>query len=63
MPYENEFADKTSHVDIIKNPDVSEFLSKCHKIEYDTQVRPAAVSEGAAQTGFCVSVRRSFQPR
>ncbi|WP_318661340.1 DNA double-strand break repair nuclease NurA [Treponema sp.] len=37
MPYENELADKTSHVDIIKNPDVSEFLSKCHKIEYDTQ--------------------------
>ena len=36
MPYKNEYADKTSHVDIIKNPDVSEFLSKCHKIEYDT---------------------------
>ena len=38
MPYENEFADKTSHIDIIKNPDVEEFLSKCHKIEdYDLQ--------------------------
>ena len=37
MPYENELADKTSHVDIIKNPDVTDFLSKCHKIEYDTQ--------------------------
>lgn len=33
MPYENEFADKTSHIDIIKNPDVEEFLSKCRKDE------------------------------
>lgn len=34
MPYQNELADKTSHIDIIQNPDVSEFLSKCHKIDY-----------------------------
>ena len=33
MPYQNEFADKTSHVDIVQNPDVVEFLEKCHKIE------------------------------
>lgn len=33
MPYQNEFADKTSHVDIVQNPDVAEFLEKCHKIE------------------------------
>lgn len=33
MPYQNEFADKTSHIDIVQNPDVEEFLKKCHKIE------------------------------
>ena len=35
MPYQNELADKTSHIDIIQNPDVSEFLSKCRKVEYN----------------------------
>ena len=34
MPYQNEFADKTSHIDIVQNPDVEEFLKKCHKREY-----------------------------
>lgn len=34
MPYQKEYADKTSHFDIIKNPDVSEFLKKCHQINY-----------------------------
>ncbi len=34
MPYQNELADKTSHIDIVKNPDVEEFLKKCHKIDY-----------------------------
>ena len=34
MPYQNEFADKTSHIDIVKNPDVEEFLNKCHKIDF-----------------------------
>ncbi len=33
MPYQNEFADKTSHIDIVQNPDVEKFLEKCHKIE------------------------------
>ena len=33
MPYQNEYADKTSHIDIVQNPDVEEFLKKCHKIE------------------------------
>ena len=34
MPYQNELADKTSHIDIVKNPDIEEFLNKCHKIDY-----------------------------
>lgn len=33
MPYQNELADKTSHNDIVQNPDVEEFLKKCHKID------------------------------
>ena len=34
MPYQNELADKTSHIDIVKNPDVEEFLGRCHKIDF-----------------------------
>lgn len=34
MPYQGEFAHKSSHSDIIKNPDVDEFLSQC---EYLTE--------------------------
>jgi hypothetical protein len=29
MPYENEFASKTAHIDILKNPEVLEYLSQC----------------------------------
>ena len=32
MPYQNEFADKTSHVDIVNNPDVKDFLERYHRI-------------------------------
>ena len=28
MPYGNELADKTSHIDIVKNPDVQELYNK-----------------------------------
>ena len=34
MPYQNELADKTSHIDIVKNPDVEEFLNRCHKVDF-----------------------------
>lgn len=29
LPYKGEFSNKASHVDLIKNPDVQDFLSKC----------------------------------
>ena len=29
MPYSQEYADKTSHVDIVKNPEIQSFLSEC----------------------------------
>jgi len=29
MPYANEYADKTSHIDIVKNPEIQKFLSDC----------------------------------
>lgn len=46
MPYQNsagsfERASKTSHADIVRNPDVSEFLSECEHL------RPPSPEEGA----------------
>ena len=32
MPYQNELADKTSHIDIIKNPDVADFYPNVIKL-------------------------------
>lgn len=29
MPYKNEYADKTSHIDIINNPEVQRFIDSC----------------------------------
>ena len=29
MPYNNEFAGKSGHLDVVKNPDVQQFLSEC----------------------------------
>ena len=29
MPYANEYADKTSHVDIVRNPEIQKFLNDC----------------------------------
>ena len=45
MPYENELADKTSHVDIVKNPDVQEFLKKCHKIDFPEEAERKNLSD------------------
>lgn len=33
MPYQNEVASKTGHGDIIKNPDISEFLEHCEYMD------------------------------
>jgi hypothetical protein len=33
MPYDNQFGSKTAHGDIVKNPDVQEFLKKCKPIQ------------------------------
>ena len=32
MPYKNELANKASHFDIVKNPEVSEFIKNCDYI-------------------------------
>ncbi|RMH45507.1 MAG: DNA double-strand break repair nuclease NurA [Gammaproteobacteria bacterium] len=37
MPYKGEFANKTAHIDFVKNPDVRAFLKSC---EYLTQPSP-----------------------
>lgn len=49
MPYENEYAHKTSHVDFVKNPDVLAFLDNC---EY---LKPPSDEEAQQMAAF-------FQP-
>ena len=47
MPYQGEFADKTSHGDIVKDPEVIDFLSQCDFL------RPPSEEEGKSiQTLF-----------
>jgi hypothetical protein len=29
MPYKNEYADKTSHFDIVNNPEIIKFIEAC----------------------------------
>ena len=45
MPYGNELADKTSHIDIVKNPDVQDFLQKCHKIDFPEDKDKKSISQ------------------
>lgn len=42
MPYANQYADKSSHFDIVRNPDVAAFLKGCEFL------RPPSDEEGAA---------------
>jgi len=44
MPYDGEFASKSSHHDIVKNPDVARFLSECEylKVPSDNEGRELA---------------------
>ena len=37
MPYDNEFANKSSHTDIVKNPDIRAFLEECEYIREPSQ--------------------------
>lgn len=37
MPYNNEFAHKSSHADIVKNPDIRAFLEECQYIREPSQ--------------------------
>ena len=45
MPYEKEIANKTSHIDIVKNPDVQDFLKRCHKIDYPEDKEKKTISQ------------------
>ncbi len=46
MPYDNELASKASHSDIIKNPEIQQFLSQC---EYLTPPSPEECEKLAAR--------------
>ena len=37
MPYQNEYADKSSHTDIVNNPDVKNFLENCSFMKEPSQ--------------------------
>lgn len=41
MPYEGEYANKASHFDIVRNPDVEEFLSECEYLTVPSQEEAA----------------------
>ena len=43
MPYANEYADKTSHGDIVKNPDIQAFLQDCKYMIEPTEADIQAV--------------------
>lgn len=45
MPYRGERANKTTHVDIIKNPDVSKFLEGCDTIKAPSQQEGASLAD------------------
>jgi hypothetical protein len=46
MPYENQFGSKTAHGDIVKNPDVQEFLKKCKPIHPPSDDGQNAILDG-----------------
>ncbi|MEW5894449.1 MAG: hypothetical protein AB1650_01640 [Candidatus Omnitrophota bacterium] len=46
MPYENQFGSKTAHSDIVKNPDVQEFLKKCRPIHPPSDEGQNAILDG-----------------
>lgn len=43
MPYQGEFANKSSHSDIIKNPDVAGFLSNCEYLKEPSEAEGEAM--------------------
>jgi len=44
MPYENEMANKASHFDIVRNPDVTDFLSGCDFLKPPSDEEAAAIA-------------------
>jgi hypothetical protein len=44
MPYANEYADKTSHTDIVRNPDIQAFLSECKYMIEPTEADIQAIN-------------------
>jgi len=46
MPYDNQFGSKTAHSEIVKNPDVQEFLKKCKPIHPPSDEGDNAILEG-----------------
>ena len=45
MPYKNEVANKTSHFDIVKNPEVAEFIKSCDYIKVPSEAEGKKMCE------------------
>jgi hypothetical protein len=43
MPYQREFANKSSHADIIRNPEVAEFLADCEYLKQPSREESRAI--------------------
>jgi hypothetical protein len=49
MPYQGEQANKTSHFDIVKNPDVSQFLNECDYLKEPSDEEAQAIADTFAE--------------
>ncbi|MDX1933138.1 MAG: hypothetical protein SFU56_11075 [Capsulimonadales bacterium] len=52
MPYQGEFANKASHSDIIKNPDVAAFLAECEYLREPSDEEGQAIAEMFSPTAL-----------
>jgi hypothetical protein len=61
MPYKGEYADKSSHSDIVNNPDVLTFLQECDYLKPPSEEEARAMSEHFLEPPYLESVRLPSQ--
>jgi hypothetical protein len=52
MPYQNQFGSKTSHSDLVRNPDVQDFLSRCIPIREPTKAEIQRLTDLFAEPSY-----------
>ena len=55
MPYSNEYADKTSHIDIVNNPEIQSFLSDCQYMIEPSEADIKAMSDKFIEPPECLT--------